>query len=185
MSNSPSAANVAAERYASALFELARDTGVLEVVEADCKVLNEMLSDSTELRAALASPVHASEEKAKVLSTLAAKAGLSNLSTKFIGTVGENGRSADLQARTHAFARAMARHRGATAAQVTSAQRLSEAQLNELKAALAKAIGKDVDVTTAVSEDLLGGLIVKVGSRMFDSSLKTKLEGLKVAMKGA
>lgn len=175
----------AGERYARALFELADDAGALTQVEADVDALLAALAESAELGHALKSPVFGSAEKAAVLAAVADKLGAQDLTKKFLGVIAGNARAGDLKGVLRAFKITAARRRGVTTADVVSADPLTQAQLKELQTALKTALGQDVEIRTQVREDIIGGLIVQVGSRMFDSSLKTKLEGLRKTMKEA
>jgi F-type H+-transporting ATPase subunit delta len=173
------------ERYARALFELAEESGELAAVESDVDALSAALAESEDLRRALSSPVFKAADKANALKAVADKLGLSALTSRFLGVVASNGRAGDISKMLRAFKALAAKKRGAATADVVTADALTQAQLKELTAALKTALGRDVDVRTEVREDILGGLIVKVGSRMFDSSLKSKLEGLRKTMKEA
>ena len=175
----------AGERYARALYELADEAKALAAIEADVDALAEAIRESEDLRRAIASPVYKSADKAAALKALAEKLKLHELTTRFIGVVAANGRAQDLPVMARAFKALAARRRGAATADVVTADALTQAQLKELTTALKTALGKDVEIRTEVREDLIGGLIVKVGSRMFDSSLKSKLEGLRKTMKEA
>ncbi len=175
----------AGRRYAQALFDLADEAGALDQTEADIAALSAAFADSRELRLVMASPTVSNEDKAGALNALAAKMGLGGLSANFVGVVARNGRGADLPGIARAFAALAAKRRGATSADVASAEPLSAAQLKELKTALKTALGRDVDIRAEVRPELIGGLVVKVGSRMFDSSLSTKLAGMRKTMKEA
>lgn len=175
----------AGERYARALFGLAEDAGALKAVEKDVDALLGAFAQSPDLGRALTSPIYGSAGKAAALAGLADKIGVDDLTEKFLGVVAGNGRAGDLKGVLVAFKMLAARRRGASTADVVTADPLTQAQLKELKTALKTALGRDVEIRTEVREDLIGGLIVKVGSRMFDSSLKTKLEGLRKTMKEA
>jgi len=175
----------AGERYARALFELAEDAGALAAVEKDVDALLEALGESAELARALTSPIYGAESKSKALAALADKLKAKDLTKQFLGVVADNGRAGDLKPVLRAFKIIAARRRGSATADVVSADALTQAQLKELQTALKNALGRDVEIRTEVREDLIGGLIVQVGSRMFDSSLKTKLEGLRKTMKEA
>ena len=173
------------ERYARALFELADDAGELAAVEADVDTLGAALGESEDLRRALTSPVFRTADKAAALKAIAEKLELNALTARFLGVVANNGRAGDISKMLRAFKALAAKKRGSATAEVVTADALTQAQLKELTAALKTALGRDVEVRTEVREDLIGGLIVKVGSRMFDSSLKSKLEGLRKTMKEA
>lgn len=175
----------AGERYARALFELAEEAGALATVETDVDTLLAAFAESADLARALASPVFKGAEKAAALSALSDKLKLNKLTTDFLAVTARNGRAGDLNKILRAFKALAARRRGSSSADVISADPLTATQLKELKTALKTALGRDVEIRTEVREDIIGGLIVKVGSRMFDSSLKTKLEGLRKTMKEA
>lgn len=175
----------AAGRYATALFELAKTSGAADKVEADLSAFSAMLETSPELAEALASPLHAAEEKAGVLTALAEKARFNELTRNTFGVAARNGRAGDLGAVAKVFAALAAVDRGVVTADVTTAAALTKKQTEALAASLKGAFGREIEVRTDVRPELLGGLIVKVGSRMFDSSLRTKLDGMKTAMKEA
>ena len=173
-----------AGRYASALFDLADQAKALDAVAADLTSLRTMIGASDDLRRLLSSPVIGREAQGKALAALVKRAGISDLVSKFVGTVARNGRLRDLQPMISAFLAELARRRGETTAEVVSATPLTEAQLNALNETLRRLVGNKVSVNARVDGDLLGGLVVKVGSRMFDSSIRTKLQRLQLAMKG-
>jgi len=173
------------ERYARALIELADEAGAFDAVKADMDGLSAVLGDSPELRAALSSPIHSAEQKAGVLRAIGDKLGVSETVKNFLGVMGRNGRAADVLSAVRAFRKMAAARSGVAAADVASADALTAAQLKELEAALKTALGRDVEIRAEVRPELIGGLVVKVGSRMFDSSLRTKLEGVRRAMKEA
>lgn len=175
----------AGKRYAKALFELAEEAKSLDATEADVTRLGEAFGESPQLRLVAASPLYAREDKARAMTALGDALGLSGLTKNFVAVVARNGRAADLPDAVRAFKQMAARHRGATTADVVSADKLTAAQIKDLQAALKSALGRDVEVRAEVNPELIGGLVVKVGSRMFDSSLRTKLEGMRNAMKEA
>ncbi|TGY88831.1 F0F1 ATP synthase subunit delta [Marinicauda algicola] len=175
----------AGKRYAKALFELAEEAKALDATETDVTTLGEAFGESADLRRVASSPLFGREDKAKALEALADRLGLSDLVKKFVAVMAANGRAGDLPDAVRAFKAMAARRRGATEAEVTSADKLTAAQLKELQAALKSALGHDVEVRAEVNPELIGGLVVKVGSRMFDSSLRSKLEGMRNAMKEA
>jgi len=169
-------------RYAQALFELADEAGALAVVEADLKALSQAEQGHAELRRAMSSPMVSHEDKGKVLLAIADAAGCAPLTKNFLGLLAANLRAAALPAVTKAFAKLTAARRGAVAAEVTSALPLTAAQADGVAAALRQALGKDPEITTRVDPAILGGLKVRVGSRLFDSSLKSKLDHMKFAL---
>ena len=172
-------------RYAQALFELALDAGALAVVEADLKGLTALTHESDDLRRLLQSPVFGAADKAKGLLAVAEAAGASALTLKFLGLLTANNRASALPAVSTAFARLAAQHRGAVAAEVVTALPLSAAQLKGVAEALRQALGKDPELTARVDPAILGGMKVRVGSRLFDASLKSRLDSLKFALKRA
>lgn len=173
-----------AGRYASALFELANDERKLSDVEADVIRLQRMLDESPDLVRMVRSPVFTSDEQGKAVSAIAARAGLSPLASNFLKLLARNRRLFALTDIVNAFRDILARHRGEVTAEVASAHPLSEDQLAQLTDTLTgTAGGKKVQIVTKVDPSILGGLVVKMGSRMVDSSLRTKLNNLKIAMK--
>ena len=175
----------AGQRYAQSLFELTIENGNLAKVEADLKSLKAMIADSADLRRLIASPAFSAEDKGKGLVAVAMKARFDMLTTKFLGLVAANGRTGDLLGAISAFVELSAKHRGVVTAEVVSAAALSPTQLKGVQAALAEALGKTPEVSTRVDPSLLGGLKVRVGSRLFDASLRSKLDSLKFALKRA
>ena len=175
----------AGQRYAQSLFELTIENGNLAKVEADLKSLKAMIADSADLRRLIDSPAFSAEDKGKGLVAVAVKAGFDMLTTKFLGLVAANGRTADLLGAISAFVELSAKHRGVVTAEVVSAAPLSSVQRKGVQTALAQALGKTPEVSTRVDPSLLGGLKVRVGSRLFDASLRSKLDSLKFALKRA
>ena len=172
-------------RYARALFDLAIETKTLDAVEADLEALKAARESSADLRRVLASPIYSAEDKGKTLTAIGVKAKFNDTTQKFLGVLAANRRAAALPAVIAGFERLSAAHRGVVAAEVTTAVKLTAAQAKGVKAALAKALGKDPEITTRVDPAILGGLKVKVGSRLFDASLRSKLDSLKFALKRA
>jgi F-type H+-transporting ATPase subunit delta len=173
-----------AGRYASALFELADGQKQLDGVAADLGSLRRMMDESADLRRMVASPVISRADQGKAMTALMAAVGVNPLVTRFVGVVCQNGRLRDLPDMIRAYLAELARRRGETAADVVSATPLTEAQMTALSDTLRRLVGNKVSVNARVDADLLGGLVVKVGSRMFDSSVRTKLQRLRLAMKG-
>ena len=173
------------ERYALALFDLAKDEKRIPAVEADLKSIKAMLAASADLRTLLGSPKFNAEAKGKGLTAVAAKAKFNSTTQKFLGLLAANGRAGLLASVITSFEALTAIHRGAVSAEVTSAVALTPAQRKEIAAALRKALGKDPEIETRVDPSILGGLKVKVGSRLYDASLKSKLDQLKFALKRA
>jgi len=173
------------ERYAQALFDLASEQNVVAAVEADLKSLKSAIADSRDLKILLASPAFGSDDKGRGLAAIADKAKFDQITRKFLGLLAANGRAGALPAVITAFEALSAKARGAISAEVTTAIPLSAAQAKGVAAALRQALGKDPEITTRVDPAILGGLRVKVGSRLFDASLRSKLESLKFALKRA
>jgi F-type H+-transporting ATPase subunit delta len=173
------------QRYAQALFELALAAEALDPVLGDLNGLKGLLADSKDLKRLIDSPAFTSEDKRKGLEAVAAKAGFAPLTVKFLGLLAENRRAAALPAVIASYQRLYDKHRGVVSAQVTTAVKLTAGQLVGLQKALAQALGQEPEITTAVDAEILGGLKVKVGSRLYDASLKTKLDTLKFALKRA
>lgn len=184
MADDTSLANVGS-RYAQALFDLASDQKQVAAVEADLKSLKKAIAESKDLRVLLASPTFSAEDKGKGLVGIGAKAKFNMTTLKFLGLLAENGRAAALPDVIDAFAKLAADARGAVSAEVTTAIALTSAQAKGVQAALRQALGKDPEITTRVDPALLGGIKVKVGSRLFDASLRSKLDSLKFALKRA
>lgn len=172
-------------RYAQALFELAEAAGETAAVEADLKSLKAARADSLDLRRLIASPAFSAEDKGRGLAAIAAKARFSPLTGKFLGLLAANGRTSGIPAVISAFEVLAAAKRGAVAAEVTTALPLTAAQSKGVSAALRQALGQEPELTTRVDPSILGGLKVRVGSRLFDASLRSKLDSLKFALKRA
>ncbi len=170
-------------RYATALFELALEANKLKEVEADLKGFAALLDSSDDLTRLVRSPVFSADDQQRALAAILKKAGMKPLSTNFLGLVARNRRLFAVGDMIRAFVGLLAHHRGEVTADVASAKKLTDVQTRALKATLKSAIGQDIQVSTQVDPSLLGGLVVKVGSRMIDTSLRTKLNNLKIAMK--
>ena len=171
-------------RYAVALFELALEEKALEAIESDMVGVKAQLLESADLQRLVASPLYSRDDQLKGVAAVAEAAKMSALTVKFLGVLAANRRLDALAAIINAFEMLVAFHRGEVSAEVVSAHALSDSQLKALKKQLKAAVGRDVTIDASVDEALLGGLRVKVGSRMVDSSLKTKLDNLAIAMKG-
>jgi F-type H+-transporting ATPase subunit delta len=171
-----------AGRYASALFDLAKEASQIKEVEAELTKFKALLDESEDLRRMVRSPVISSEEQARAMDAIMARAGIGGLAGNFLKLLSSNRRLFAVGDMSKGFRSLAAKERGEVTAEVASAVVLSDAQVQELKTALKATIGKDVTLATRVDPSLLGGLVVKVGSRMIDSSLKTKLQNLKVSL---
>ncbi|MGQ0457285.1 MAG: F0F1 ATP synthase subunit delta [Hyphomicrobium sp.] len=173
-----------AGRYAAALFDLAKDSSKLPEVEADLVKFAGLLDQSADLVSLVRSPVIGADDQARALSAVLSKAGVGGLTANFLNLVAKNRRLFAISDMIKAFRALAAKARGEAKAEVISAVPLTDAQIADLKATLKSSVGKDVTLDARVDPSLLGGLVVKVGSRMVDSSLRTKLENLKVALSG-
>ncbi len=171
-------------RYASALFELAGEAKSVDKTGDALNAFQALLDSSEDLARLVRSPVFSAEDQVAALEAICAKAGITGLALNFIRLVTQNRRLFFISDMIKAYGTLVATAKGEVQAEVTSAEKLSDKHVNELKAALKATIGQDVQLSTRVDPSVLGGLIVKVGSRMIDNSLKTKLQNLKIAMKG-
>ncbi|MBD3761994.1 F0F1 ATP synthase subunit delta [Rhizorhabdus sp.] len=171
-------------RYATALFGLARDEKALDAVSASLATLKGTLAESDELRQLTTSPVVTRDQAAKAIAAAAAAMGLDPLTTKFLGVLAQNRRLSQIGAVIRAFGQLAAAHRGETTAEVTSAHPLTATQVKALTAKLKTQLARDVAVDLTVDPSILGGLIVKIGSRQIDGSIRSKLNTLAIAMKG-
>jgi len=175
-----------AGRYARALFELALDAKSVDAVKADIDTFGAMISESADLRRLVRSPVFGAEEQAKALGAVLAKAGISGLASNFLLFVAANRRLFAVGDMIRDFRKLVARWKGEVTAEVTVAEKLSDARFEEIKNTLKAITGeKTVDLNVKIDPAIIGGLTVKLGSRMVDSSLRTKLNAIKHAMKEA
>jgi F-type H+-transporting ATPase subunit delta len=172
-------------RYATALFELARDEKSIDAVKADLDKFDAMLNESADLKRLVRSPVFAADAQLRALSAVLDKAGISGVSAKFLKVLTANRRLFAVSDVIRAFRARVAKFKGEASAEVTVAEPLSDKNLDSLKAALQAISGKDVTLNVKVDPSIIGGLVVKLGSRMVDSSLRTKLNSIKHAMKEA
>ncbi|MBL4893595.1 MAG: F0F1 ATP synthase subunit delta [Emcibacter sp.] len=172
-----------AGRYAIALFDLGKEANTLDKVAQDIATLSALLETSADLRGLTLNPIFSSDEKSRAMAAVIAAAKLDKLVSNFVGVVANNRRLDQLENIISEFNRILAHHNGEVSASVVTAHKLTKAQLDALKAKLKSMVGSDVNVDTDEDEGLLGGMIVKIGSRMIDSSLKTKLANLEESMK--
>lgn len=172
-------------RYAKALIDLADDAKSLARVEKDLSAVAAAFKESADLQRFAISPVFATEDKVAAMTAITKSAKVSVLTQQFIGTVTANHRAGELPMIIAAFNEMVALRRGSQVAKVTSATKLTAAQMTQLKSKLKAETGKAVDIDASVDPDLLGGFVVKLGSRLYDASLKTKLEDLRLALKTA
>jgi F-type H+-transporting ATPase subunit delta len=173
-----------AGRYASALFELASEGGVVSAVESDLETLSEALRESAELRALIRNPEVSREALGRVLAGLGDTLALSELTRNFLGVLAQNRRVGELPAVIRAFQSIAAAQRGEVTAEVASAHALTDDQLAALEHKLRARQGRTVKLRTRVEPDLLGGLVVTIGSQRIDSSIRSRLNSLAQAMKG-
>jgi F-type H+-transporting ATPase subunit delta len=173
-----------AGRYATALFQLARDERKLDAVGAGLDGLRDALRDSEDLRRLIASPLVSRDEALKAVRATAESMKLDPITSNFLGVLAQNRRLGQLPAVIRAFNLLAAAHRGETTAEVTSARPLNDDQIAAIKTNLKGRLGSDVNVELSVDPAILGGLVVKVGSQMIDGSIRTKLNNLASAMKG-
>lgn len=183
MSQSASLSSGVAGRYASALFDLALAEKKLPAVEKDLKRFHDLLEGSDDLSRLVASPVFSTDEQVRAVDGVMKKAKITGLVGNFMRVVAQNRRAFAMPQMLAAFQKLLADHRGEETAEVSVAAKLSAAQTKELKAAIKSAVGKDVALQVTIDPSLLGGMIVKIGSRQIDTSLRTKLSSLKLALK--
>jgi F-type H+-transporting ATPase subunit delta len=173
-----------AGRYATAIFELADDSKSIAAIENDFAALRTMIAESADLARLVRSPAFSSEDQAKAMKAVLERIGASELGVKFVLLLAAKRRLFYLTDIIKSFQRILAARRGEVEAQVTSARKLNDGETAELKAALKAKLGREPQLENNIDPTLLGGLIVKVGSRMIDTSLRTKLEGIRAAMRG-
>lgn len=175
-----------AGRYANALFELALDNKVTDAVKADLDRFDALIANSPDLTRLVRSPVFGADEQLSALTAILDKAGIEGLAANFLRVVTTNRRLFAVRDMIRAYRTLVAQHKGEVTAQVTVAETLSDKNLDALKGALKSVTGgKDIDFDVKIEPAIIGGLVVKVGSRMIDSSLRTKLNAIKIAMKEA
>ncbi|SMH37062.1 F0F1 ATP synthase subunit delta [Maritimibacter sp. HL-12] len=172
-----------AQRYATAVFELAREDKKLAAVEKDLDALDAAIAESPDLAAMIASPVYSRGDQAKAVTALAAKMGLSAMIAGALGVMAEKRRLFILPQFISSLRAAIAEDKGEVTAEVTAAKAMTKAQQDKLAKALKASVGKDVKIKLAVDESLIGGLVVKVGSKMIDSSIRSRLNALQNSMK--
>ncbi|MEY9364867.1 F-type H+-transporting ATPase subunit delta [Bradyrhizobium yuanmingense] len=172
-------------RYATALFELARDQNVVDEVKSDLDKFDAMLNESADLKRLVRSPVFAADTQSRALSAVLDKAGIAGITANFLKVLTANRRLFAVADVSRAYRALVARFKGETTADVTVAEALSDKNLDALKVALKSVTGKDVALNVKVDPSIIGGLVVKLGSRMVDGSLRTKLNSIKHAMKEA
>lgn len=173
-----------AKRYATAIFDLALEQDQLDQLAGELDDLRTLMGESDDLARLVRSPIISRADQGAAMAAIISRAGMSILVANLVGLMAQNRRLFALDGTIAAFQTLLAEHRGEVSAEVTSASELKPAHLDAVKDALKEIVGRDVALETKVEPDLIGGLIVKVGSRMIDNSLRTKLQNLELAMKG-
>jgi F-type H+-transporting ATPase subunit delta len=174
-----------AGRYATALFDLARDANAIDTVKADLDRFDALVAQSADLARLVRSPVFSTEVQLQALAAVLDRAGIGGLAANFLKLAATNRRLFAVRDMIRAFGELVAQHKGEATAEVTVAEALKDQHVDALRAALKAVTGKDVDLDVKVDPGILGGLVVKLGSRMVDSSLRTKLNAIRHAMKEA
>lgn len=173
-----------AGRYATAIFQLALEQGAIDTVERDLTALKEMIASSADLHHLVRAPVFSHEQQSIGMNAIMAQMGAATLTHNFVAILIRRRRLFALPAILGVFEALVARHRGEISAEITSAHPLGDAELNQIKDALRAELGRDPKLKTKVDPAILGGLVIKVGSRMIDSSLRNKLNSMRKAMRG-
>jgi F-type H+-transporting ATPase subunit delta len=174
-----------AGRYATALFDLASETNTIDAVKADLERFDALVADSADLMRLVRSPVFSADEQLQALSAVLDQAGIGGLAAKFLKLVTSNRRLFAVRDMIKAFRGLVAQHKGEATAEVTVAEPLKDEHVEALRTALKSVSGKDVDLDIKIDPAIIGGLVVKLGSRMVDTSLRTKLNAIRHAMKEA
>jgi F-type H+-transporting ATPase subunit delta len=174
-----------AGRYATALFDLAAEANAIDAVKADLERFDALAAESADLRRLVRSPVFSAEEQRQALGAVLDRAGIGGLAAKFLKLVTANRRLFAVRDMIRGFRELVAQHKGEATAEVTVAEKLKDEHVEALRAALKAVSGKDVDLDIKIDPAIIGGLVVKLGSRMVDSSLRTKLNAIRHAMKEA
>ena len=171
-------------RYAVALFDLARDANSLDTVADSLRALKAAVAESVDFKGLINSPVLSRDAAGKTIAAVASSMGIDALTAKFLGVLAQNRRLAQLPAVIRAYETLLSNHKGEARAEVTSAHPLSKPQITALQKSLKARVGREVAVDAKVDPAILGGLVVKIGSQMIDSSIRTRLNSLALAMKG-
>jgi F-type H+-transporting ATPase subunit delta len=174
-----------AGRYATALFDLARETNAIDAVKADLERFDALVAESADLARLVRSPVFSADDQLHALSAVLDRAGIGGLAAKFLKLVTANRRLFAARDMVRGYRKLVAQHKGEATAEVTVAEQLKDDHVAALRAALKAVSGKDVDLDIKVDPAIIGGLVVKLGSRMVDTSLRTKLNAIRHAMKEA
>ena len=183
MSEPASISTGIAARYATAMFELAQEEGALDALEADVAALEAAMAESAELRDLISSPIYGREETQAAIGGVADAMGLNAVTANTLRLMASKRRLFVLPALLRALRERIAEHKGEVTADVVSAKALTKAQAEKLQKALSASVGRDVRINATVDEALIGGLVVKVGSRMIDTSIRAKLDTLQNKMK--
>ena len=171
-------------RYAVALFDLARDANALDTVAESLSALKAAVAESPDFKGLITSPVLSRDAAGKTIAAVASSMGIDALTTKFLGVLAQNRRLGQLPAVIRAYETLLSNHKGEARAEVTSAHPLTKTQITALAKSLKARVGREVAVEAKVDPAILGGLVVKIGSQMIDSSIRTRLNTLAMAMKG-
>jgi F-type H+-transporting ATPase subunit delta len=174
-----------AGRYATALFDLAQETNAIDAVKADLERFNGLVAESPDLTRLVRSPVFSADEQLQALSAVLERAEIGGLAAKFLKLVTTNRRLFAVRDMARAYRQLVAEHKGEATAEVTVAERLKDEHVAALRSALKAVSGKDVDLDIRIDPAIIGGLVVKLGSRMVDTSLRTRLNAIRHAMKEA
>jgi F-type H+-transporting ATPase subunit delta len=174
-----------AGRYANALFDLARETNAIDAVKADLERFDTLVAENPDLNRLVRSPVFSAAEQLQALAAVLERASIGGLTAKFLKLITANRRLFAVRDMVRGYRKLVAEHKGEATAEITVAERLKDEHLDALRAALKSVSGKDVDLAIKVDPTIIGGLVVKLGSRMVDTSLRTKLNAIKHAMKEA
>jgi F-type H+-transporting ATPase subunit delta len=174
-----------AGRYASALFDLAREADEIDAVNTNLDRLDTLVAESADLERLVRSPVFTADEQLHAVSTVLDRAGIGGVAARFVKLVTTNRRLFFVREMVRAYRNLVAQHRGQATAEVTVAEEIKDDHVAALRNALKAVSGKEVDIKVKVDPAIIGGLMVKFGSRMVDSSLRTKLNSIKHAMKEA
>ena len=172
-------------RYATALFDLAHDGDSIDAVKADLDRFDALVAESADLNRLVRSPVFSTEEQLQALAALLDKAGIGGLAAQFLKLVTSNRRLFAVRDMIKGYRELVADYKGEATADITVAEELKGDHLDTLRSALKSVSGKDVDLNIKVDPSIIGGLVVKLGSRMVDTSLRTKLNAIRHAMKEA
>jgi F-type H+-transporting ATPase subunit delta len=178
-------ASQAATRYAQAVFDLAKEANALEAVEQDFAKFTAAWKESADLRAVARSPLIEPQEKARALTAVAQKLGVSDLGRKLIGVATQNRRAAELPGIASAYRALVARDRGARQVEIISARPLGEGEKSAIVEAVGRSLGAKIEAETRVDDSLIGGFVVRVGSRQFDASVRAKLDALRLQLRSA